>query len=101
MPFDTIIIKAKQARMLLALRNANQIWYISSIAKAADTTYVHACNFLIECEKLGLVASEKHGKSKSIKLTEKGMHIADYLNELYKALAKTNDSAKIPEEKKQ
>ncbi len=74
---NNIILKQKQTRILLALRDTNQNWYISSLAKASNTTYVHACNFLATCEALGITSSEKHGKLKIIKLTEKGIRLAD------------------------
>ncbi len=74
-----IIVKGKQSRLLLALRDQSQSWYISSLAKASGTTYVHACNFLNTCESMGIVQSEKHGKIKLIKLTEKGTKLADAL----------------------
>jgi predicted transcriptional regulator len=77
-----IILKNKQARIILALRDTTQNWYIASLAKVSETTYVHACNFINTCESLGVVSSEKHGKTKSIKLTEKGMKIADAISNI-------------------
>lgn len=77
MPMENIILKQKQVGILLALRDTSQNWYISSLAKATNTTYVHTCNFLAVCERLGITLSEKHGKLKLIKLTEKGLHLAD------------------------
>ncbi len=81
-----ILIKDKQARILMALKDSTQNWYISSLAKSANTTYVHACNFLLDCERLGITKSEKHGKIKTIKLTEKGGQIVDSLNTIYGAI---------------
>lgn len=78
-----ILLREKQARMLMALRDQSQNWYISSLAKAAGTTYVSACNFLISCERLGIVSAEKHGKIKSIKLTEKGAQVAEHVSGIY------------------
>ena len=69
------------------LRDANQSWYISTIAKASDTTYVHTCNFLAKCEQLGITASEKHGKLKLIKLTEKGMKLAELISSINSMVA--------------
>ena len=74
-----ILFKNKQLRVFLALRDGSQSWYISTLAKAADTTYVHACNFISACESLGLIESEKHGKIKQIRLTPKGARVADML----------------------
>lgn len=79
---ENIILKQKQAKILIALRDNTQDWYISTLAKATGTTYVHACNFLSTCENLGIVSSEKHGKLKIIMLTDKGVKLADMLNSI-------------------
>ena len=89
-----LILKQKQARILLALRDASQNWYISTVAKAANTTYVHACNFLGTCEALGITTSEKHGKTKIIKLTEKGSKLAEMITSI-------NSLVSAPEPQKQ
>jgi predicted transcriptional regulator len=81
-----IILKDKQARILLSLRNNQQPWHITTLAQACGTTYVHACNFIKECESLGLTSNEKHGKIKEIKLTEKGMKVADSISNIYSIL---------------
>lgn len=74
-----ILFKQKQLRILLLLKDKSKDWYISELAKSASTTYVHACNFVMACESSGIVSSEKHGKLKVVKLTEKGIQIADNL----------------------
>ena len=93
---ENILLKEKQANILVALMDASQSWYISSLAKAANTTYVHACNFLVECEKLGLTSSEKHGKIKTIKLTEKGKDVAERLVDIYKAIRPEEQESQKP-----
>ncbi len=77
---NNILFKDKQIRMLLALKDSSQSWYISTLAKHAGSTYVHACNFVNACEALGLASGEKHGKLKTIKLTEKGFRLAELLD---------------------
>lgn len=79
---NNIILKHKQTKILLALLDTSQNWYISTLAKSSDTTYVHACNFLATCESLGITSSERHGKLKLIKLTEKGLKIANLLSSI-------------------
>ena len=79
---NNIILKQKQARIILVLRDASQNWYISTIAKATSTTYVHTCNFLATCEALGITTSEKHGKIKLITLTEKGYRLAELISNI-------------------
>ncbi len=78
-----MLFKKKQLLILLALKDSTQGWYISTLAKAAGATYVHACNFIKECEKMGITTSEKHGKLKMVKLTDKGLKIANMLNDAY------------------
>ena len=90
---NNILLKQKQAKILVALKDTSQNWYISTLAKATGTTYVHACNFLTSCEALGITSSEKHGKLKFIKLTEKGLRVADMLVTM-------NSLLNIPEQQK-
>ena len=78
-----ILFKDKHLKILLALRDTGQSWYITTLAKASNTTYVHTCNFLMLCESLGITDSEKHGKIKQIKLTEKGARLAEMLAGAY------------------
>ncbi len=82
----SIIFKDKQAKIILSLKNPGQSWYISSLAKASNTTYVHTCNFIALCENIGITTSEKHGKIKVIKLTEKGSQIAEMIAGIYNAI---------------
>lgn len=78
-----LLLKDKHIKILFALRDTTQSWYITTLAKASNTTYVHTCNFLGACENLGITGSEKHGKIKLIKLTEKGIKLADMLVNAY------------------
>jgi predicted transcriptional regulator len=91
----SIIFKDKQAKIILSLKTPNQSWYISSLAKASNTTYVHTCNFIALCESIGLTTSEKHGKIKVIKLTEKGSQIADMIAGIYNAI---NSQTKVQQQ---
>lgn len=93
-----ILLREKQARMLIALKDQSQNWYISSVAKAADTTYVSACNFLIRCEKLGIITAEKHGKIKNVKLTEKGLQVVEHLNGIYSVTSAANGNGAVAKE---
>jgi predicted transcriptional regulator len=101
-----ILIKEKHAKILIALKNQSQSWYISSLARATNTTYVHTCNFISACEKLNLVYNEKHGKIKTVKLTDKGSKVAELLNSIYNILGeqsiknKDNDKGISTDEKK-
>jgi predicted transcriptional regulator len=92
---QVIIFKDKQARILLSLRASEQELYISSLAKMTNTTYVHACKFLKECEAAGITVGERHGKIKVIKLTDKGKKIAEMIDSIYGLIS----NQKKPEQK--
>ena len=84
---NRIILRDKQARILIALRDTSKDWYVGSLAKSAGTTYVHACNFVKECEKLGITVGERHGKTKIIRLTGKGEQISGMLSSIYSLIS--------------
>ncbi len=74
----SVLINDKQAKIFEILKSGSGL-SVSEIAKASGFTYVHACNFIIGCERSGLFRSEKRGKSKFVFLTDKGMAVADLL----------------------
>lgn len=90
-----LIFKYKHARILIALRDNSQSWYLASLAKAAGATYVHTCNFVEACEERGFIISEKHGKEKILKLTEKGSKIADMVASIYSELGPEQITPKL------
>jgi predicted transcriptional regulator len=96
---QNIIFKDKQAKIILTLRTPGQDWYISSLAKTTNTTYVHTCNFIAFCESIGLTTSEKHGKIKVIRLTDKGAQIADMIAGIYSVIATMQKTVPIIQEK--
>lgn len=60
----SVIIKQKQARILEAVKqNADGI-SVSGISKESGVTYVHVCNFINECERLGIFKSERKGRQR-------------------------------------
>jgi len=75
--FGRLILKEKQARLILFMRSSQQPCTTTKLSKECNITYVHATNFINECTKLGLVSIEKHGKLKMLKLTDKGAQLAD------------------------
>jgi predicted transcriptional regulator len=85
-----ILFRDKQARIILLLKNSQQPWYLSTLSKACDTTYVHTSNFIKTCESLGITTNEKHGKIKEIKLTERGMQLAELLSVMYGIINQTS-----------
>jgi len=83
MPKGIIIFKDKQTRILMLLKNESQRWNITALAQTANTTYVHTHNFISECESLGFTTSERHGRLKLIKLTERGMQLTNMITSIY------------------
>ena len=84
--FD-IFFRRKPALMLIALKKVSRARYGSILAKEVDCTYSHAVKILQTLEKLGLVNFEKQGRIKLIKLTKKGIEIADHIEDIKKALS--------------
>ncbi len=93
---DNLIFKYKHARILIALRDGSQSWYLASLAKAAGATYVHTCNFVESCEAIGFITSEKHGKEKIIKLTERGAKVADMIASICSEISSQQNAQKQP-----
>lgn len=74
--FD-LFFRRKPAMMLIALKKVSRAKYGSILAKEVDCTYSHAVKILQILEELGLVVFEKKGRIKIIKLTKKGIAVAD------------------------
>ena len=72
--------------ILIALRRGTKNRYGSVLAKEVDCTYSHAVKILQEMEKAKLVSFEKHGRIKSIQLTETGNKVAEYVEKIKEIL---------------
>lgn len=83
--FD-IFFRRKPALMMIALKKVSKIRYGSMLAKEVDCTYSHAVKILQTLEALGLVAFEKKGRIKLIKLTKKGEEIAVLIDSIQRLL---------------
>ena len=79
--FD-IFFRRKPASMLVSLKKNSRMRYGSVLAKEVDCTYSHAVKILQTLEELGLVTFEKKGRIKLIKLTKKGMEVADNIGNI-------------------
>ena len=77
-----VFFRKKPAMMLVALRKGGKNRYGSVLAKEVDCTYSHAVKILQEMEKSRLVNFEKHGRIKSINLTENGNKIAEHIERI-------------------
>jgi len=83
--FD-VFFRKKPAMMLIALKKTTRARYGSILAKEVDCTYSHAVKILQELEKIGLVQFEKKGRIKLIKLTKKGLEVADLIDKVRELL---------------
>ena len=81
--FD-IFFRRKPALMLVSLKKNTRMRYGSVLAKEVDCTYSHAVKILQTLEELGLVEFEKKGRIKVIKLTKKGVEVADAIENIQK-----------------
>ena len=77
-----VFFRRKPAMILVALRKNARNRYGSLLAKEVDCTYSHAVKILQEMEKARLVNFEKHGRIKSIELTESGNRIAEHIEKI-------------------
>ena len=81
-----VFFRKKPALILIALRRGNKNRYGSVLAKEVDCTYSHAVKILQDMERAKLVVFEKHGRIKSIKLTENGNKIAENIERIKELL---------------
>ncbi|MEM2089728.1 MAG: winged helix DNA-binding protein [Candidatus Pacearchaeota archaeon] len=84
--FD-IFFRKKPAMILMALRKSGRARYGSLLAKEVDCTYSHAVKILQNLEKYNLVAFEKKGRIKLIKLTSKGQQVAEAIQKIKNVFA--------------
>ncbi|MBS3168234.1 winged helix DNA-binding protein [Candidatus Woesearchaeota archaeon] len=81
-----VFFRRKPAMILVALRKSQKNRYGSVLAKEVDCTYSHAVKILQEMEKAKLVNFEKHGRIKTIALTDLGNKIAEYIEKIEESL---------------
>lgn len=93
------LLRVKPARVITTLKDASSTWYVSNTARRAGLSYIHATKLLIGFEKDGLVFFERRGRQKQVRLTEKGMAIANLLDELLSRLAPPQPTTTQKEEK--
>ncbi len=81
-----VFFRRKPAMILVALRRGGRNRYGSVLAKEVDCTYSHAVKILQEMEKAKLVDFEKHGRIKTIKLTDNGNRVAEHIEKIQQLL---------------
>ena len=80
----SLFLKSKPCAVFLLLKDTQQDWYASKLARAANCSYIHTTNLLTELAKAGAVSCEKKGKQRIFRLTEKGAYIALTLDDFVK-----------------
>ncbi|HIH30660.1 TPA: hypothetical protein HA243_04625 [Candidatus Micrarchaeota archaeon] len=80
----SLFLKLKPSTVLILLKDSQQQWYPSKLARASNSSYVHTVNLLVALRKLGVVSIEKKGRQNFYKLTEKGAYLALSLDDFAK-----------------
>ncbi len=92
-----LFLKIKPCRVLLLLKDSQQSWYPSKLARESGSSYVHTVNLLSELRKIGVVELEKKGRQNHFKLTEKGAYLALTLDDFAKKCESAETEAKAEE----
>ncbi len=77
-----LFARPKPCRIMVLLRDSESPWHLSKLAKGSDTTYVYVTKLVTQMQKEGLVTIEPKGKKRMVRLTEKGMRVANAIHEL-------------------
>lgn len=77
-------LKIKPCTILLLLKDSQQQWYPSKLARSANCSYVHTVNLLSKLRRHGVVALERRGRQNFYRLTERGAHLASLLDDFSK-----------------
>ncbi|MDD5340427.1 MAG: hypothetical protein PHV13_04215 [Candidatus ainarchaeum sp.] len=78
----SVFARPKPCKIMTTLRDTEASWHLSKLAKVSDTSYVYVTRLVSRMQKEGLVTIEAKGKKRLVKLTEKGMKVANAITEL-------------------
>lgn len=81
-----LLLKIKPCKILICLREIGTNWNLTKIAKDTGTTFVYTSKVIEKLEQIGYVVSERKGKNREIKLSERGAKIATNLEEIMKEM---------------
>ncbi len=82
----SVFARPKPCRIMVTLRNSEEPLHLSKIAKGTDTTYVYVTQLVSKLAEQGYVSVEAKGKKRMVRLTEKGVKVANAIDELNKWL---------------
>ena len=77
-----LLLHPRTAMLVVSLKEDGKKWYASSLARAVGLSYVYVTEVLNTLQRDGVVEFKREGKIKRVMLTEKGMKIANALDEL-------------------
>jgi len=90
-----LFLKSKPSAVLLLMKDSQQAWYPSKLARAAGASYVHTVNLLSELLRQGVVSQEKKGRQKFYRLTDRGSALCSSLDDFAKRCeAASQDAAR-------
>ena len=78
---EHLFLKDKPYRILKRL-NREEISYASSLATDTNSTYTHVIHILQDFEKLDLIETRWDGRTKLVKITEKGQELAKLMKSM-------------------
>ncbi len=83
-----LLLREKPCNLLICLKNTDREWNLVSLSKESKMTYVYLMKILPKLKLSNLITDEKKGRSRVVKLTDKGLAMASLLEELKR---KSND----------
>ncbi len=78
----SLFARPKPCSILVTLKDKESSWHLSRLAKSTNTTYVYVTRLASQLEEQGIVLIESKGKKRVVRLTEKGLRIANAIEEL-------------------
>ena len=89
-----IFLHIKPSKMLVSLKDVEEEWYISKLAKKSGATYVYTTKIVSIFRKNGLIEIEAEGRVKKIRLTDRGIELANALEEFIRK-CEINEETKL------
>ncbi len=92
---EELFLREKPTRILLGMRTRKDSpVYATILSKEADCTYSHTIKILNVFKKLGIVDFEKHGRIKTVTLTNNGEDIVSHLQEMLRKFGSIENGTK-------
>lgn len=79
---EEFFINTKPVKIVVKLDDQFTDNYASAISTEVDATYSHTVRIIQRLEEFEIVETERSGRKKELKLTEKGKELAEVFGEL-------------------